>query len=165
MRLLDRYVLRNFMEPFLICFSGFIAIWLIFDLSDNITDFVEAKVSLKSIAGYYLSQLPYFILLALPVGLLLALLYSLSQMSRRNEIIAMLTAGRSVSRVLLPHILVGAIATAGCLALNWEWAPHAEGMKKVALEQIVKQEKKKRKVEEPELEQHLFRDRQNRRTK
>ena len=118
MRLLDRYVLRNFMEPFLICFAGFIGIWLIFDLSDNITDFVEAKVSIKQVAGYYLTQLPYFILLALPVGLLLALLYSLSQMSRRNEIIAMLTAGRSVYRLLLPLILVGLMATVGCLVLN-----------------------------------------------
>jgi LPS export ABC transporter permease LptG len=164
MRLLDRYVLRNFLEPFLICFLGFIGIWLIFDLSDNVTDFVEARVSLKSIAWYYMSQLPYFILLALPVGLLLALLYSLSQMSRRNEIIAMLTAGRSVTRVLLPHIIVGALATAGCLVLNWEWAPHAEAMKKVALDQITKQDKKKKKPEEREIEQHLFRDRQNNRT-
>jgi lipopolysaccharide export system permease protein len=164
MRLLDRYVLRNFLEPFLICFAGFIGIWLIFDLSDNITDFVDAKVSFKEVAGYYLTQLPYFILLALPVGLLLALLYSLSQMSRRNEIIAMLTAGRSIVRLLLPLIFVGLIATAGCLALNYKLAPHAEAMKKVALEQITKKDKKKKKDEIQQIEQHLFRDRMNNRT-
>jgi lipopolysaccharide export system permease protein len=164
MRLLDRYVLRNFLEPFLICFAGFIGIWLIFDLSDNITDFVDAKVSFKEVAGYYLTQLPYFILLALPVGLLLALLYSLSQMSRRNEIIAMLTAGRSIARLLLPLIIVGLVATAGCLALNYRLAPHAEAMKKVALEQITKKDKKKKKDELQQIEQHLFRDRMNNRT-
>ncbi|MHA3773607.1 LptF/LptG family permease [Verrucomicrobiota bacterium sgz303538] len=162
MRQLDRYVLRNFMEPFLICFFGFIAIWLVFDLSDNGPDFIEARASVKDIAGFYLTQLPQTVLISMPVGLLLALLYSLSQMSRRNEIIAMLTAGRSVVRVLTPLIVVGALLTAGCLVLNWQWAPHAEAIKKVALERITKEKKKK--GEDREIEGHLFRDRQNNRT-
>lgn len=164
MSLLDRYVLRNFLEPFLICFFGFIAIWLVFDLSDNGPNFIEARASLKDVAGFYLTQLPQTILISLPVGMLLALLYSLSQMSRRNEIIAMLTAGRSVVRVLMPLVLIGLILTAGCLVLNWEWAPHAEAVKEVALERITKDKKKKKKIEEREIEGHLFRDRQNYRT-
>src|SRR5690606_30634066 len=85
-----------------------------------------------------------------------------SQMSRRNEIIAMLTSGRSVYRLLLPLILVGLIATGGCLVLNYEWAPHAEAVKKAALEQITRKDKKKKR--EREIEEHLFRDRQNNRT-
>src|SRR4051794_13939540 len=32
MRILDRYVIRNFLEPFFLCFFGFLAIWLVFDL-------------------------------------------------------------------------------------------------------------------------------------
>jgi lipopolysaccharide export LptBFGC system permease protein LptF len=136
MSLLDRYVLRNFLEPFLICFFGFIAIWLVFDLSDNGPNFIEARASMKEVAGFYLTQLPQTILISLPVGMLLALLYSLSQMSRRNEIIAMLTAGRSVVRVLMPLIVIGLLLTAGCMVLNWAWAPHAEAVKEVALDRI-----------------------------
>ena len=34
MRLLDRYVLQNFVVPFLYCTFGFLAIWLVFDLSE-----------------------------------------------------------------------------------------------------------------------------------
>ena len=49
MKLLDRYVLRNFLEPFVICFFGFIAIWLIIDLSDNGPDFLDARASLKQV--------------------------------------------------------------------------------------------------------------------
>ena len=109
MQKLDRYVLRNFFEPFLICLGGFIAIWLIIDFSDNSNDFLQARASAKTIAAFYLTQLPATILLSLPIGLLLAVLYSLSSMSRRNEIISMLTAGRSVTRVLLP--LFGAFPT------------------------------------------------------
>jgi LPS export ABC transporter permease LptG len=161
MKLLDRYVLRNFLEPFLICFFGFVAIWLIIDLSDNGSDFLEAHASFKQIAGYYLTQLPATVLISMPIGLLLALLFSLSSMSRRNEIISMLTAGRSVVRIIVPLIFLGMLASGFCLWLNWEHAPHAEGIKKVALGQI----KRGRKVGEVDwVMAHLFRDRQNNRT-
>src|SRR5260221_607866 len=116
MKLLDRYVLRNFLEPFLICFFGFLSIWLLFDLMDNLSEFTSAHASPKVIAFYYLTQLPQIILISLPVGLLLALLFSLSSMSRRNEIISMLTAGISVPRLMLPLIMAGA-APPGLLLL------------------------------------------------
>ena len=43
MRILDRYVLQKFLLPFVYCFLGFIAIWFIFDLSDNLPDFLQGK--------------------------------------------------------------------------------------------------------------------------
>ena len=56
---------------------------------------------------------------SLPIGLLLALLFSLSRMSRTNEIISMLTAGRSVFRLLLPLLFVGVLAlTAAQMAVR-----------------------------------------------
>lgn len=161
MRLLDRYVLRNFAEPFLICFFGFIAIWLVFDLYDNGPDFIEAHTPLPLVGRFYLMQLPQIILLSVPVGLLLALLYSLSRMSRHNEIIAMLTAGRSITRVIMPLLAVGLLLTVLCLVLNWEWAPHAEGLKKVMLDEITKGKKA---AARQAIEGHLFRDRINGRT-
>ncbi len=161
LKLLDRYVLRNFFEPFFICFFGFISIWLIFDLSDNAQEFLSARASFKAIAFFYLTQLPATVLISLPVGLLLALLFSLSRMSRSNEIISMLTAGRSVMRVLLPLLFVGLGATGVCFALNYELAPHAEAIKKVALEQIGSG---RRAGEIEPVKGHLFRDRMNHRT-
>jgi lipopolysaccharide export LptBFGC system permease protein LptF len=161
MSILDRYVLRNFIEPFFMCLSGFIAIWLIIDVSDNFSDFLEAHASFKQIFGYYVTQIPQTIIMSLPVGLMLALLFSLSRMSRSNEIISQLTAGRSVVRILAPLIAVGFATTALCLWLNWERAPHAEGIKKVAMNQI--RRGKKAGTVEPVLA-HLFRDRQNNRT-
>ena len=35
MRLLDRYVVRNFLQAYFYCIAGFLSIWLIFDISDN----------------------------------------------------------------------------------------------------------------------------------
>ncbi|MEA3212095.1 MAG: lipopolysaccharide export system permease protein [Chthoniobacter sp.] len=161
MRLLDRYVLRNFFEPFVICFLGFLGIWLVFDLSDNVADFIQAGASLKVIARFYLTQLPQIIIISLPVGVLLALLFALSRMSRRNEIISMLTAGVSVPRVVIPLAIVGALCAGALVALNYDLAPRAEAIRKTALEQISRH----RAVGEVEpVNGHLFRDRQNGRT-
>lgn len=161
MKLLDRYVLRNFIEPFLLCFFGFLAIWLIFDLSDNGPDFLDAKAPFKVIAGFYVQQLPQIVMISLPVGLLLALLFCLSRMSRFNEIISMLTAGRSIGRVLLPLIVVGLLLSGILLALNYERAPRAEATRKEALESI----SQKRKPGEVEaINGYLFRDRMTNRT-
>lgn len=157
MKLLDRYVLRSFFEPFIICTLGFLAIWLIIDLSDNANDFIEGKAPLKVLAGFYLTQLPSIVTFVLPVGLLLALLFSLSRMSRTNELIAQLTAGRSVFRILFPLFGVGLLCTAVLAYLNYELAPHAESVKEMALEQIKKGRKK---AERDAIEAHLFRDRQ-----
>jgi LPS export ABC transporter permease LptG len=162
MKLLDRYVLRNFLEPFLICLTGFVAIWLIFDYSDNSNDFIQAHASFAQIGAFYATQLPATLLLSLPIGLLLALLYSLSSMSRRNEIISMLTAGRSVYRVLVPLLLIGVLLSGLCLWLNWDMAPHAETIRKTAMRQLKRGRKADGTMEM--ISGHVFRDRQNFRT-
>jgi LPS export ABC transporter permease LptG len=161
MKLLDRYVLRNFLEPFFICFFGFLSIWLIFDFTDNGPDFIQARASAKTVAMFYLTQLPQIILISLPVGLMLAMLFSLSSMSRRNEIISMLTAGVSVPRVMLPLIGVGVLASGFLMWLNYDLAPHAEAIKKSALEQI---SRGRRQGEVEAVNGYLFRDRMNGRT-
>src|SRR4051812_48748448 len=162
MRILDRYVIRNFVEPFLLCFFGFLSIWLVFDLYDNGPDFLEYHVPLKMIGRFYLSQLPAIALLSLPIGLLLALLFSLSKMSRHNEIISMLTAGRSLGRTIVPLIIIGVLCAAGCFVLNSEWAPHADAIKKRMLEEITRGEQ--RAEARQAVDGYLFRDRMNNRT-
>jgi LPS export ABC transporter permease LptG len=161
MKLLDRYLLRSFFEPLFICFFGFLAVWLVFDLADNGQDFIGARASFRQIGWFYLTQLPQIILLSLPVGLLLALIYCLSRMSRSNEIISMLTAGRSVVRIMWPLILVGAALTGVLVALNYEAAPHAEASRKEILDQITRGKKAGQKEA---LEGYLFRERQHDRT-
>jgi lipopolysaccharide export LptBFGC system permease protein LptF len=105
--------------------------------------------------------MPAIMLIVLPIGLLLALLFSLSRMSRTNEIISQLTAGLSVVRVLMPLFVVGIVLTGVVWYLNQELAPHAAAIKKVALEQIAKGRKT---MQQDAIEAHLFKDRQTGRT-
>lgn len=133
MKLLDRYVVRNFLQVYLYCIIGFLSIWLIFDVSDNISTFIDEHFGFNLVMRYYATQVPQIFIILLPVALLLALLFSLGRMSRANEIVSMLTAGVSIPRMLLPLIGVGLLTVAASFALNYSVAPHAELARKTFL--------------------------------
>ena len=126
MRLLDRYVLRTFLRAYVYCIAAFVSIWLIFDISDNLSTFLDDRISVGLVTKYYLTQLPQIFVILLPVSLLLALLFSLGRMSRTNEIVSMLTAGVSIPRLILPLIGMGLITALVSGALNYSLAPKAE---------------------------------------
>jgi lipopolysaccharide export LptBFGC system permease protein LptF len=111
-------------------------VWFIFDLSDNLSTFLKGRASFSLQLRYYWSQLPATLVLSLPVGTFLALLYSLSAMSRSNEIISMLAAGKSVLRVLRPLLVVGLLLVGVTSCFNWSTAPHAQHVKKRMLNEI-----------------------------
>jgi lipopolysaccharide export LptBFGC system permease protein LptF len=86
-------------------------------------DFQEAGVPARAIAAYYLLQSPSFLRIVLPMGLLLALLYTLTRHARHNEITAIRSAGISLWRLCLPYLLVGVGASLFLFVLNERWAP------------------------------------------
>ena len=139
--IMDRYLLRQFLGPFILCSVGILAVWIIYDLQDNGSDFFEARASFGTILHLYIVQLPQMIVMILPATLLLGLLYSLGKMSKSNELVSMLSSGRSLLRILSPLLFVGAYLSVFCFALNYEWAPQAEAHKDSILSDIDEQRK------------------------
>lgn len=162
--LLSQYVLRQFLTPFAYCFIGFIAVWLVFDLSDNGPDFFEANAPFGLVMKFYVVQIPQIVLMILPITLLLALLYSLGKMSKSNEIISMLTAGKSLPKVLAPLFFVGLYSSLITLALNYEWAPEAEGHKDSVRSTMRDDEEKLKRKREYTVRGKHFRNREDQRT-
>ena len=158
MKLLDRYVLQSFMRAYLYCIAAFLSIWLIFDISDNISTFLDARVSLWLVVKYYLTQVPQILVILLPVSLLLALLFCLGRMSRTNEIVSMLTAGVSIPRLLLPLLLIGLFTAAISGVLNYSLAPHAELARKTYFDPV------RDETREPGVIGQIFRNRRDDRT-
>jgi len=142
MTILDRYVLQKFITPFVYCFLGFIGIWFIFDLSYNLPDFIQGHAGLSALGEYYASQIPQIVILCLPIALLLSILYSLTAMSRSNEIISMTGAGLSVTRILVPFFVAGMVLTAVTTYFNFELGPHATAAKNQILRDIKRGEKR-----------------------
>jgi LPS export ABC transporter permease LptG len=156
--ILDRYLLGKILLPLLYCVVGFVSVWVVWDLSVNLPDFLSGHATAGLVARFYLLQLPSVLVLSIPVGLLLALLYSLTQLSRRNEIISMLCAGRSLYRIFLPILLLGVLLTAILTVFNYSLAPRA-GLVREELKEEIKTGHKR----DAGLSNHLFRNRENRR--
>lgn len=159
MTLLDSYLLRKILTPLLYCVAGFISVWLVWDLSANLPDFIAGHATFAQVARFYLLQLPSVLMLSIPVGLLLALLYTLTQMSRRNEIISMLCAGMSLQRIFVPLIAVGFLATGLLAVLNHSMAPQAGALRDVMKDEI----RNGRKKQTGYVQNHLYRNREDRR--
>jgi len=164
MTIFDQYLLKKFLLPFFYCVSGFVSVWLIWDLSTNLPDFISGFNTLgfgetmALVVKFYLLQIPSVMVLSVPVGLLLALLYTLTQMSRRNEIISMLCAGQSLYRTFLPLVIVGLSMTLLLTILNYSLAPQA-GAVRDDLKEEIKSGVKKQKG----LNNHLFLNREDHR--
>lgn len=117
-KLLDRYLLRRFFGPLTLCFAAFTIIYVVFDLFNNLSDFLQGHASLPSLLLYYVQLIPASLNYIVPVSLVLAILWALSELTRHNEITAMRACGLSLVRLMLPLILVGLAASVLVLAVN-----------------------------------------------
>ena len=133
MRLLDRYFLRELLIPLGYCLVGFLVFWIAFDVFANLGDFQKNGLLGRDIAEYYLVQAPEILVIILPISLLLALLYSLTNHARHNEITAARVAGVSLWRLLLPYLAVGLLISVGSFALNELCVPNSAEAAKLIL--------------------------------
>src|SRR5258706_12331923 len=125
MRLLDRYLLRELLVPLGYCLSGFLLLWVTSDLIAELSGLQEKRLQAADIAQYYLVTAPEFLVLVLPMALLLALLYSLTNHARHHELIAIRAAGVSLWRLCLPYLAVGFTFTILHFAMNELWVPNS----------------------------------------
>ncbi|HUR45575.1 MAG TPA: LptF/LptG family permease [Candidatus Saccharimonadales bacterium] len=128
MRLLDRYLLRELLVPFSYCLSGFFVFWISFDLFAELAEFQRRKLKGLEVAQYYMVKTPELLITVLPVALLLALLYALTNLSRHHELTAIRAAGVSIWRMAVPYLAVGFIASCALFALNEVWVPESAQM-------------------------------------
>ena len=132
MRLLDRYLLRELIVPLAYCLGGFTVFWTAFNLMSEMEELQRRHLNALDIAQYCVCRLPELLVIALPMGLLLALLYALTNHARHHELTAMRAAGISLWRLCLPYFALG-LACAGVLfALTFYLAqPGAEQAEKI----------------------------------
>jgi lipopolysaccharide export system permease protein len=126
MRLLDRYLLRELLVPLGYCLSGFLVFWISFDLLSELSGFQEDQMSAVKIAWFYLFKAPELLVVVMPIALLLALLYALTNHARHNELTAMRAAGLSLGRLSLPYLGVGFVFSVILFGLNELWVPKSD---------------------------------------
>lgn len=134
-RALDRYLIRQFLISFALCFGGLYGVWGILDLTENISEFQKSADTWGLVGRYYLITFaPVFVQMA-PFGLLLALLHSLGKLSKAQEVVSMIQTGRGIARLILPLAVIGLFASLACLGFNYQWAPWAQDYKDTLIDE------------------------------
>ncbi len=124
MKILDKYVAKNFLIGYAIAFGVLIGMRITIDLFANIDEFTEhADLSAISVIAniftYYTLQSTLYFRDFAGMITVVAAAFSLGKMVRYNELIAMMASGVSLKRVITP-ILILSIVFSGVLIIDQE---------------------------------------------
>lgn len=123
MTIIDRYLLRQFMRTFLICFVSLTGLYVVIDAFTNLEDFLryadECGGLLPILGHFYLFKSIWFFDRAAALLMLVAAMFPIAWMQRHNEMTALQAAGISRIRIATP-VIAAAIGVAVLAAANRE---------------------------------------------
>jgi len=114
MRLLEKYIMRQFISIFGFCLIGATLIFLTVDIVENIDQFIDREVPGNMIFLYYLAYIPNVMVLTMPVATLLAAVFSIGTLAKHNEIVAMKALGYSMYQVNAVLMFMGLMVSLLC---------------------------------------------------
>lgn len=107
MRIIDRYLLGQFAQTFLICFLSLTGIYVVFDAFTNLDAFLRCAKGLQLlqlIGAYYAYQSIFFFDRTSSLLVLMSAMFTIAWIQRHNEMTALMAAGVSRIRVVWPVI-------------------------------------------------------------
>lgn len=139
MKIIDRYILREISLPF---FTSLLAITFVLLLGKilKLMDLMVNKgVSIADIIRLVSFLMPYFLLFAIPISLLVSILIGMGRLSSDNEIIVLKGAGLSLYRLSYPVAWASFTAFLITLSLSLFFVPYSNHAMKSLLFTIVRQ--------------------------
>lgn len=138
--LIDRYVLRELLFPFLGGIGVFSAIGLsaavLFDLLRQMSD---ARLPMAIAVSILALQLPYFVSLSIPMSVLLTCLLTFSRMHTDGELMALQAAGLHLGRLMRASLCFSLLALFLMLALTESIVPASQAQAQQLLIQTAQQ--------------------------
>lgn len=137
---MDRYILREFLRMWMVAIGCFVTIFVVVNLFEKISKFLEYGVSALIIAQYYLFLVPYIVKWMNPIAVLLGILFSLGVLSRNSETVAMISSGVSFRRVVAPLAVAAFFISVGVFVFGETVVPYAnakaEEIERVYIERL-----------------------------
>ncbi len=121
MKKIDRYILVKYLATFFFCLLLFTTIVVVVDVSEKTDDFVRSNLSAWRILNdYYLGFVPRIDAMLFPLFTFISVIFFTSKMAGRSEVIAILSAGVSFRRFMLPF-MIGGFVLSGLLWLGYQF--------------------------------------------
>ncbi len=108
MKIIDRYIIKNFLITFVFTILALTVISVVIDTSEKADDFVKSGLSTSQIVTkYYFGFVPFIISMIFPLMVFIAVIYFTSKLAGRSEIVAILANGVRYRRFLRPYLIGG----------------------------------------------------------
>jgi LPS export ABC transporter permease LptG/LPS export ABC transporter permease LptF len=123
LRIIDRYLIRETLAPFLLALLVFTFILLLPPLMDVAKKLLEKGADGWTIGRMVITLFPQALGVTIPMALLVGLLISLGRLSADREAVALQACGVSLARLLRPVGLIALAAWAACSYVMLESIP------------------------------------------
>ncbi len=130
LKLLDRYIIGKFLGTYIFAIVLILAITIMLDINEKLDSFLKAPLK-ETVFDYFLNFLPYFANQFSPLFTFIAVIFFTSKLADNSEIIAMLSAGMSYKRLLVPYMLSAAVIASATFVLSAYIIPPAN-VKRIA---------------------------------
>jgi len=123
--ILDRYLVNELTGPFLFGLSAFTLIFVATQILAIGRLVSEQHAPLWAAIEYFLWDMPYYLLLVIPMAMLLGTLLAMQRLSSESEVTAMKAGGISLVRIVTPLLIVGVLVSLLALAVQEQFVPFA----------------------------------------
>jgi lipopolysaccharide export system permease protein len=107
--ILFRYMIREYLKIFFMCFAGLMTIYLVVDFFEKVRRFIRFDAEVLHILVFFLLRMPAIAFQIAPLAVLMATLLTLGMLSRNHEITAMRSCGISLYRTALPFFVCASL--------------------------------------------------------
>jgi LPS export ABC transporter permease LptG/LPS export ABC transporter permease LptF len=136
-RILDEYVVREFLNMFFLVLAGFLMLMLIFTFFELVGDILRNRIPLTTVGEYLVNLTPNLLYNIAPLAVLIAVLVTFGVLNRNSELTAMKATGISLYRLVVPIVAIAATLAVSLFFFDEYYLPQAN-RKQDALRSIIK---------------------------
>ena len=125
MRLIDNYILKSIIFVFLSTIFVFCFLYILIDITSNLSEIIDRKVGFAILFQYYSSFLPIIFVQTSPFACLIATLLTFSRLNKNNEIIALRASGLNFWQITKPTLFFCVLVSIFILWVNERFVPRA----------------------------------------
>ena len=136
-RILDKYVVSEFLKIFFLVLTGFVSLILVFTVFDLLKDILSHDIGWSIVGQYLINLAPSILYQTTPLAVLIAVLVTFGVLNRNSEIIAMKACGISLYRLVISIVSIAAILSLILFLFDQYYLPQAN-RRQEALRNIIK---------------------------
>jgi lipopolysaccharide export system permease protein len=127
MNTFDRHVIARMLAATGLLVAMLVVFFVVLDYLEHMDDFMDRGATWQQVVNdYYLRYIPEIVRLTSPLAVFLAAIYVTSRLAETLQLVALRSAGVSLSRIIRPFAMVGVALTLAAFLFNGWIVPHTQ---------------------------------------